>query len=978
MQLERIKDITRLFALIGKLSPDYLDGKDKFIQFFLSRRLSYQQIAPVLDSYLEEFELEQHQNSVISRFEDLVRLLKLNQEPRQSFVILLSLLEYLFYDKGYSQEQLDLALRAGQILGISDNIVEKVKFILALEEMPSEKMVDLIPMVNDEIRSFMYSNLSTAKNDRLAVFYYLPEMHFFLFKNIDYNNLRINNEVPVKNRLYLFAQGATLKFENGKQFYFSELMAMVERFESEKIIFEATNLSFKIAQDNAINIENLCLKENEGRLVGILGASGAGKTTLINLLSGLQKPDDGKVTINGVDIYKDQKSTNGIIGYVGQDDILIDNLTVFQNLYFNARLCFKNRKKEVVKRLVFRMLRNLDLHHVANVQVGTVLSKTISGGQRKRLMIAMELIREPLILFLDEPTSGLSSQDSKNVLRLLKELSVKGKLLFCVIHQPSSELFHSFDRILVLDQGGVLSYYGMPTDCLNHFKKAAKEYQSLSPQQLSSTDPDIILETIESKVQDDFGGETIQRKLKPQDWKKRFLDQVILPKTYHYDMAPKSFLETPNKLDQWWIFLTRDVLSKVKSSSYLLLMLLEAPILGLLIALLLRHKNNADNSQYVYAYNDNIPAFLLVSVIFALFIGLSSSVQEINKDQSIRKRERFLNLSRKSYLLSKVAILFFFSAVQMLLYVLVSNYILKIEGMVLDYWLILFSAACVANLLGLCVSDTFDKLVSAYILIPLLLIPQMVLSGGIFDFDKINQAISRIGRTPIIADVMVSRWAFEALSVNQDADNQYSKYFYQIEKNISKVGYYKNYWLPEMHVINTQTRNKILTNSEIQQFHVAFPTCKNCTNLEEIKLFLFEQNLIYTRAKDNLLLQLSLLGLNTQTLRENYYNEKLHYFVRHLDAEYRIMHMNNTLFQNYDNIYLEPSLANALDWRAPMFVNHKNLLGYKVSTFWFNLIVIWLNVLLLYIVLYYQLLGKVLWLAKFVKSKIKRNEVEVN
>jgi ABC-type multidrug transport system ATPase subunit len=191
-----------------------------------------------------------------------------------------------------------------------------------------------------------------------------------------------------------------------------------------------------------------------------MGSSGAGKSTLLNILNGSMEPDKGRVLINGIDIYRERQKVEGLIGHVSQDDLLMEDLTVKQNLLYNAKLCFDNYTPHETEQAVDNMLYSMGLFDIKDIQVGTPLNKKISGGQRKRLNIALELIREPAVLFLDEPTSGLSSRDSENIMDLLKDLTLKGKLIFVVIHQPSSDIFKMFDRLLILDTGGYLIYSG--------------------------------------------------------------------------------------------------------------------------------------------------------------------------------------------------------------------------------------------------------------------------------------------------------------------------------------------------------------------------------------------------------------------------------------------------------------------------------------------------------------------------------------
>ncbi len=174
-----------------------------------------------------------------------------------------------------------------------------------------------------------------------------------------------------------------------------------------------------------------------------MGASGSGKSTLLSVLNGSERPSSGRVVINGIDIYQHPHKVEGVIGFIPQDDLLMEDLTVFQNLYFAAELCFGHYSKHELSVLVERVLINVGLSEIRNIKVGSPLKKTISGGQRKRLNIALELLREPAILFVDEPTSGLSSRDSENIMDLLKELSLRGKNDLCC--DPSAFVRHLQD-----------------------------------------------------------------------------------------------------------------------------------------------------------------------------------------------------------------------------------------------------------------------------------------------------------------------------------------------------------------------------------------------------------------------------------------------------------------------------------------------------------------------------------------------------
>ena len=519
----------------------------------------------------------------------------------------------------------------------------------------------------------------------------------------------------------------------------------------------------------------MTINEESGNLIGIMGASGAGKSTLLNVLNGNYAPSTGSVKINGFDIHNaiNKDKIEGVIGYVSQDDLLIEELTVFQNIFYNAKLCFGDLSDWQIIKLTFKVLNSLGLYETKDLKVGSPLDKTISGGQRKRVNIALELIREPSIMFVDEPTSGLSSRDSENIMDLLKELTLRGKLIFVVIHQPSSDIFKMFDKLVILDTGGYLIYNGNPVDAIIYFKQQTQQANAVESEcpQCGNVNPEQIFNIIESKILDEYGNQTENRKVAPKDWYKKW---NLFKKSDFNDLdintnPPLKSLKIPSVWNQFKVFIKRDVLSKIANKQYMLINFLEAPVLALILSFIIKYSNidEARDVGYIFRENENLTAYIFMSVIVALFLGLTVSAEEIIRDRKILKREKFLNLSKGSYLFSKIFIMFTVSAIQILSFVLVGNTVLELKGMYLEYWLVLFSAACFANMLGLNISSAFDSAVTIYILIPFIIIPQLILSGVIVKFEKLNPIITVQKKVPLTGEIMASKWAFEALAVNQ-------------------------------------------------------------------------------------------------------------------------------------------------------------------------------------------------------------------
>ena len=255
-----------------------------------------------------------------------------------------------------------------------------------------------------------------------------------------------------------------------------------------------------------------------------------------------------------------------------------------------------------------------------------------------------------------------------------------------------------------MDTGGFPIYLGNPLDAIVYFKTEVQAINQSESEcrKCGNVNPEQIFNIIEAKVVNEYGNLTDKRKTSPKEWNGVYLEKFKLQASKEKPEMPEVEFKTPNVFNQLKVFITRDVLSKVTNNQYLGINLLEAPLLGFILSYFLRYVmvGAEANGEYVFYDNQNIIIYMFMSVIVALFLGLTVSAEEIFKDQKIRKRESFLNLSKGSYLISKILIMFILSAIQMFSFIIVGNTILGIQGMLWDYWLILFSTACFANMLG--------------------------------------------------------------------------------------------------------------------------------------------------------------------------------------------------------------------------------------------------------------------------------------
>jgi ABC-type multidrug transport system ATPase subunit len=1023
MSEEILKALTQLFAIISKQDTGVSEAERNFIISFYQQDLDSETMAEYLalyDKYAEygidddseEGDTKVERKKRVTRVNEAVRVLSLCRRinktltQKQKVIVLFKLLEMVGANRSFTAQRMEIIQTVASVFNIPK---EEYKLMesYAIEEHSSALDSEDILIFDDEppTEGSKRRYIDSGKLDGEIIFIRVKSVDLYFIKYTGHDEIYLNGQLVKRDSIVLFSNGSIIKTPKGAPLYYSDLVSKYTADSAKNnISFNVDAVWFRFP-NGTIGLRNISISEGAGKLIGIMGASGAGKTTLLNVMAGLEIPCEGKVTINGFNIHNpiESKNIEGVIGYVSQDDLLIEELTVFQNLFYNAKLCFRDLSDDEITKKVVAVLESLGLDRIMHLKVGSPLNKKISGGQRKRLNIALELIREPGILFLDEPTSGLSSRDSENVIDLLKELSLKGKLVFTVIHQPSSDIYKMFDKMYILDTGGYPVFYGNPIEAVTYFKKATRQVGSERGQCMTcgNVNPEQIFNIIEARVVDEYGEFTNKRKITPEEWNELYQANFKVEQVEEVREKPPKTLHIPSKIKQTIIFATRDAIAKISNKQYLTVNLIEAPALALLMSLVIRYKDSLGKGEYVFRYNDNIPAYILICIIVALFMGLTVSAEEIISDRKILKRESFLNLSRTSYLFSKLIILFSLSAIQTLSFVVIGNLVLGISEQYLTYWLVLFSVSCFANVLGLNISSAFNNAVTVYVLIPLLLIPQMILSGGIFSFDKLNNAIASKGKTPLITDIWASRWAYEAICVEQFKSNPYEQMFYEIDQKESAANYKTSFWLPKIDELlvvasdfsqsripseQEQRRNNLkIVATELQKDQMPVPGKKevisllnaasfNEESLEQVRLYTRQLNILYGQiqanmadARDSIIVAFEAQGRKTgnaitiNQLKDLYHNDNLAEFVRNENVLDKTFIYNNRIIQNTDPVFALPDPDHLLDYRAHFFAPFKHFGGALMSTYYFNLAVIWLMTLLLYIALYFE------WLRKLIK-----------
>ena len=492
-----------------------------------------------------------------------------------------------------------------------------------------------------------------------------------------------------------------------------------------RIRFTLGGLTIDISKEIAIKTIGLVKKFSNGKiglhetsieipsnsLLAVMGPSGCGKSTLLKSLNGESPGTSGAVYIGGQELNANFDYLKMQIGYVPQDDIVHRELTVNESLWYAGKLRLPNFTDEQLQAKINQVLEELNIAHIKTNQVSA-----ISGGQRKRVSIAVEILTDPLILFLDEPTSPLDPQTIEDFLMILKKLSQKGTTVVMVTHKP--EDLDYMDQVIFMAEGGHICYYGKTNEYLNFFN-----------------------------VSDTVKVYSLLIKEKKDQWVSKYNSKISNTLT-NSKSAVINKSSKVNYLSQYY-WLTRRYLNiKINDRTNSLIMLAQAPFIAAIICVLFQ------------SISGGMPFLMAIS---SLWLGANNAAREIVSENAIFKRERMFNQGILTYIFSKITVLMLFSSLQSFLFVAILSLHFSGSSPELNnpldttIWMIFISL--VATLMGLLLSATVSTAEKVMSLVPIALIPQIMLAG----------VITKISNTFIefFSYISISRWATEGFNCIQ-------------------------------------------------------------------------------------------------------------------------------------------------------------------------------------------------------------------
>jgi ABC-type multidrug transport system ATPase subunit len=504
-------------------------------------------------------------------------------------------------------------------------------------------------------------------------------------------------------------------------------------------------------------LEGISLTIYPSELVALMGPSGAGKTTLMNALNGYTPPTAGEVHFNGRDLYTHYAEFQGVVGYVPQDDIMHRDLTVGQALYYSARLRLPtDTSEDEIGKRIDKVIAQLGLEGTEDVLIGSPEKKGVSGGQRKRVNLAMELLTDPAVLFLDEPTSGLCSEDALMVMKLLRKLADDGKTIVVTIHQPSLDAYRLLDNLILVSkdakspQPGRLAYFGPAyPQAVDFFNPGG--VPGLKPGQDPSPD-----EVLRGLGKDKTAAWVERYQVSPL--RRQFVDERAGKQPFEHGQVAQQKNHRVFGFSQWWTLVRRCLAIKRRDTINTAILLAQAPVIALLVVLVFNKQTTAEvtpENWHSVANATSITVFLLA--LAGLWFGCSNSAREIVGEWAVYHRERMVNLKIPSYVGSKFAVLggLCFLQCSVLLGIVYRGTGLK--GPWLAMFLLLLLTALVGLGIGLAISALARTSEVAIALLPLILLPMVILGGILQPVYEMDRPMSWL------AHLMPSRWAFEGL-----------------------------------------------------------------------------------------------------------------------------------------------------------------------------------------------------------------------
>jgi ABC transport system ATP-binding/permease protein len=887
-------------------------------------------------TFLEETLAEEYINEYLQLFEQLLK----NHESASSLKkISLNSVKLIRYCSEIAKEidkedKIYVFTALINFIGIKQNLsIEQYDFIyLVADELEIDR--------SNAENIIYFSKDTTEKIDQkyLAHFQHYGQQKFSVLKTTGRHllirtnspDIYFNSQKCRSDYIYCADYDTVIKSGSLRQFSYSDLNNLFGTSDgSNSYKLNVKDLSVKIKDKTILHPVNFTAKS--GELVAIIGKSGSGKTSLLSSLAGIR-------AASGEFFISDREKNNYIpeSSFVNQDNIFINSFSVEEHL--SDRLKFLQIPSQLHEEKISQTLEYTELaehrHKIASDNNGK--TSQLSGGQQKRLNIALSLLQNPELILMDEPSSGLSSAEAYRLFSLLKSLALKNKIVICSVHQPDISIFNMFDKVIVLSPDGRNEFTGKPHEAAEYFKNID---QRVDKQSIYSTDykPGIILEILEKHQKLEYNSSKDQS----PDYVAEDLTEYTSGKTNKRKSQTKqNFLfSLGSYLQREWRGLIK---SPIKTTAFLLI----PALLAVIITSISRYSSG---EEYSYFLNPNIPALIIMILTTAFFVGIISTGHEFIEMRKFIAYENRIIDKRFAYVNSKLIKAFILSILQSAIISIITVYIAEFSSHLFNFFLFVWTMCFIGAISGLLLSSWLSSISIVYLIVPLLVIPQMLFSGALIEFRHFNKLIANERKVPFIASFVPLRWSAEAVMIDLYKNNKYEKDLFITNIHLHEAAYYLNFFIPTVEEILVSEKlraNKIIKTESSKNLN--FPYILN--NPEQC---LEKAKHIFIALRDKALLERDKIFENMykpNSLRNKYSNQALNDILLSNYRKEKYILKDNEIIRDYALIYKMPDINTC---RNHFFSPLKIVFNRFTNSIMYNLIVLSIFISLLITSLYF-------------------------
>ncbi len=997
-----INALMELIALFARVNNSrFIDNAHILLKTYLDQTVSIKNSRIHIRKFYEYFEIYSGSNqetlpdeaSLKKAIHDIV--LKINSELKEEerMVLFLSFLELVKLDKRIESSELTFVeILSGELHISRSDYKNSLLFILSDEISPeqdynNDHLIISCKKANslDELEgSWIEENRPPEKDQKLSLI--IKEMegelkvlrfqgtNFLACKYFGNQVLLLNNKKIIAENFFLVNQLDQFKVGNNLKLSYHQITA---GYKNSNPNFAIKFIGENISTKNKKNVSgfapfNFC--EELGNLVVLLCNNTSMGKDISHLLTGQMHLSTGKVCLNGYNIYTERYRVHKMIGLVPSDNIFDENISIYQNFWFSARLSFPGYNDSKITLLVNQTIQNLGLSDIEKNPIRN-LSNSLSLDYIKILInTGIEIIRDPLILVLNVPLEKLNSSNTEDYCNILKSECNKGKLVFIISTNPNACMLKKTDRIWIFDAGGFIIYKGLANNALKYFKEISNNLaisNEICPY-CGNINADQIHMVIDLKVIDKNGKPTHKRRIEPEEWYKIYKEKIEAKegRMESRKVIPSYASSIPNVNLQFNSYFKKTYYSLLSSPGKPFLILLSGLLLAFLIAGLLRYDWT---NRFTFSQHQNLPLLFFLNTAICLIIGTVTGLYISYNEKLHIAFDHFKNYSFFSFLNVKYIALGILALPFSVAFTYISDIVSGINGLFILSWSIYFSLIFIGGSIGLFFGYINMPLRNSLLIAFLVLSLNFLFSGFVVPYNNLPNQIQSKRYIPAFAELFPGRWAYEALIVQQMKDNEFQKRLFTIEQTLSDLKFKTTILMPKLQEQLNNIQNGLekwspIFFNELTGINKKYPDIFQFEFINDIEkesvsseiLLELEDYIRYVQIqlyeklnkdldKRNELKQKMVDSIGNENFEKfvnSNFNTPLASFVSDRKIGKNYVEDESGIIQTDDPIYRLPENNFG---RAHFFAPQKLMNGFYYDTSYFNLFVLWLEIFMIYI-----------------------------